>query len=77
MGGGAEYPKAMYLDGGEELVWGKPVRTAVAASADEESRLRAEGWRVHPIKHPLDHDGDGKPGGSLPKRRGRQGKVEQ
>lgn len=31
---------------------------------------------TQPRQHPLDHDGDGKPGGSLPKRRGRPPKAK-
>lgn len=67
-GADGEYPKAMYQDGGDDLIWGEPVRTAVAQDADEEEIMRLDGWRVHPIAHPLDHDGDGSPGGSLPRR---------
>ena len=65
---GAEYPKCMYADGGDALIWGKPVRTAIVTDKDEEEALRLKGWRLHPIKNPLDHDGDGKSGGSLPRR---------
>jgi len=71
---GADYPKALYADGGDELIWGQPVRTAIAQDEDEEKALRSKGWRLHPIKHPLDHDGDGRPGGSTP-RRGRPPKT--
>ena len=28
-----------------------------------------EGWFDHPVPHPLDHDGDGKKGGSKPRRK--------
>lgn len=31
-----------------------------------------EGWLDHPTPHPLDHDGDGRLGGSLPKARRRK-----
>lgn len=67
--GGAEYPKALYRDGGDDLIWGNPVRTAVASDEDEEKALRSQGWRLHPIAHPLDHDGDGRKGGSKPRTR--------
>lgn len=67
--GGSEYPKALYQDGGDDLIWGKPVRTAVAHDEEEEKALRLKGWRLHPIANPLDHDGNGKAGGSLPRRR--------
>lgn len=41
-----------------------------AKVCDSESDV-PKGWAAHPsdVKvHPLDHDGDGKPGGSKPKR---------
>lgn len=67
---GAEYPKALFQDGGDDLIWGVPVRTAIAQSDDEEKALRLRGWRLHPIAHPLDHDGDGRKGGSRPRAKG-------
>ncbi|MEW9855925.1 hypothetical protein [Novosphingobium sp. M1R2S20] len=63
------YPKALYQDGGDDLIWGRPVRTIIVHDEAEETDRRREGWRVHPIADPLDHDGDGKAGGSRPKRR--------
>lgn len=63
---GSEYPKAAYKDGGEDLIWGKPVQTRILASLDDEVEALAKGWRLHPIgPDPLDHDGDGKAGGSI------------
>lgn len=79
---GAEYPKAMYRDGGPDLIWGEAVQSRTVRSYDEETEALAEGWRFHPLSrselHPLDHDGDGHKGGSLPvKRRGRPPKVRE
>lgn len=74
-GAGSEYPKALYQDGGDDLIWGNALRTAIVHDADEEEIMRLDGWRVHPIADPLDHDGDGKAGGSLP-RRGRPPKAK-
>lgn len=68
-GAGSEYPKALYQDGGVDLIWGEPIRTVVVHDADEEEIMRLDGWRAHPIADPLDHDGDGKKGGSLPRRK--------
>ena len=70
----AEYPKALYRDGGAEMIWGKPVQTRVVGTAEEQAEALAEGWRLGPVPDPLDHDGDGRKGGSLP-RRGRPPKV--
>lgn len=47
---GDEYPKAIYRDGGAELVWGEPIQTSAANSADEENEALADGWRLHPDK---------------------------
>ena len=74
---GPEYPKAMYKDGGEALIWGKPVMTLTVRSVEQEVEALADGWRFRPEHpHPLDHDGDGDKGGSLP-RRGRPPKVRE
>lgn len=47
---GNEYPKAIYRDGGTDLVWGEPIQTSAANSADEEKKALADGWRLHPSK---------------------------
>jgi hypothetical protein len=66
---GSEYPKAAYKDGGADLIWGNPVQTRTLHSAEDETEALASGWRLHPIAtDPLDHDGDGRKGGSLPQR---------
>jgi hypothetical protein len=64
---GWEFPKAIYRDGGEDLVWGLPIETSAVGSEDEEREALALGWRLHPTAkpNPLDHDGDGHKGGSL------------
>lgn len=66
---GDEYPKAMYRSGGDQLIWGRPVQTIAVHSAEEQGEFVADGWRLHPAEpSPLDHDGDGRSGGSLPRR---------
>jgi hypothetical protein len=66
---GAEYPKAIYRDGGADLVWGEPIETGVVRSEEEERDCLRKGWRLHPLKPgPLDHDGDGRKGGSRPRK---------
>lgn len=47
--GGAEYPKALYRDGGADHIWGAPVRTLVVLDAESEARALDSGWRLHPI----------------------------
>ncbi len=81
---GAEWPKAIYRDGGDTLLWGEPIETSSVKDAEEEKEALASGWRLHPLRReqvkrdPLDHDGDGHKGGSLPgKRRGRPPKVKE
>jgi len=72
--GDGEYPKAIYRDGGAALVWGEPIETSAVDTREELMGALADGWRLHPLirdVHPLDHDGDGEKGGSLPRRRGR------
>jgi len=44
-----EYPKALYRDGGEDLIWGKPVKMLVVETAEEEEKALADGWRLSPI----------------------------
>lgn len=55
-----EWPKMLFRDDDYLIV----------EDADEESAAIVDGWRVS--LDPLDHDGDGKPGGA---RRGRPPKV--
>lgn len=57
----AEYPKALYRDGGSEPVWGLMLAVCTAQDGEEEKALLAAGWRVSP--DPLDHDADGAKGG--------------
>ncbi|WDA36405.1 hypothetical protein [Sphingobium sp. YC-XJ3] len=68
-----EYPRMLFKDGTQYRVWNAhDVDTLIVADAEEEAQAKAEGWRESPAPpHPLDHDLDGKPGGSLP-RRGRK-----
>lgn len=69
------YPRMMYRSG-TSLHWeGLDLDTQVVADEDEEQTAAAEGWRVSP--HPLDHDGDNRPGGSLPTAKRRKRKVTQ
>ena len=73
--GGDEFPKAIYRDGGSELIWGKPVETGVVSSREEEVDALSKGWRLHPIAddQPITAeiiDGEQRP------RRGRPPKVK-
>ena len=65
----SDFPRMLYRDGSAVEVWGKAVDTLIVDDGDEMERALANGWRLRPDKtHPLDHDGDGKPGGSRPRR---------
>lgn len=47
-------------------IWGHDVDYRTVRDEQEEVEALSRGWRLTPNKiHPLDHDGDGKPGGSL------------
>ena len=64
------YPIMLYRPGTELRVWNEhDVDTRIAATADEEEAAKREGWSESPAPpSPLDHDLDGHPGGSLPRR---------
>ena len=62
-----EYPKMIYRDGAEIDVNGIKVDTLVVHGEDEELQALDAGWRVSLVQHPLDHEGDGRPGGSRPR----------
>ncbi len=67
----SDFPRMIYRDGSAAEIWGKHVDTRIVEDGDELEEALASGWRLRPDEtHPLDRDGDGKPGGSL-KRRGR------
>lgn len=57
-----DYPKAIYADGGTELLWGEPIKTRIVLNAEEEGEALSNGWRLHPFKASGDTE---------PKRRGR------
>lgn len=60
-----QFPKMLYKDG-EALDWnGSLVDTLIVSDAAEEEIALADGWRLG--RDPLDHDGDGKKGGSRKK----------
>lgn len=60
----SNHPRMLYRSG-NSLEWnGLSLDTRIVADENEEAQAVKEGWRISPF--PLDHDGDGKPGGSLP-----------
>lgn len=63
------WPRMLYRDGNEYHVWDRHhVATRIVNSEEEESEALANGWRLTPDrKDPFDHDGDGRPGGSIDK----------
>lgn len=67
-----EYPKMLYRDG-TAFEWdGRALDTLIVDDAAGEAAALADGWRV--TGNPLDHDGDGKPGGS---RKPRKAKADE
>lgn len=63
----SEYPRMLYRDG-DAMRWeGLDLDHRVVTDAEEEAAAVKEGWRIGP--HPLDHDGDGRKGGSRKRKR--------
>lgn len=64
----------LYRPGSALRVWNlHDVDTRIVTGPDEEADAKAEGWSESPApQHPLDHDRDGEPGGSLPRRNRRK-----
>jgi hypothetical protein len=54
----------IYREGGSEEIWGRLLSTRIVHDAEEEARAVAAGWLLRPDQHPLDHDGNGRKGGS-------------
>ncbi len=64
------YPRMLYRPGTEVRVWNEhDCDTRIVRDADEEAAALEGGWHLHPSCEPLDRDGDGRKGGSLPGRR--------
>lgn len=62
-----EFPKMLYRDG-KAIEWeGRSLDTLIVDDAAGEKAALADGWRV--TGDPLDHDGDGNPGGARRKRK--------
>ncbi len=63
---GAEFPRMLYRSGSELTVWDShEVDTRIVNDEGELQEALSQGWSVSP--EALDHDGDGKKGGSRPK----------
>lgn len=75
---GSDFPMMLYRDG-SEFAWDRrPTDTLIVNDAEEAEIAVLEGWKIAadylaPRLPQLDHDGDGKPGGSLPKAKRKQG----
>lgn len=70
-----QFPQMLYRPG-KALKWSGFALDYLTVNSDEElAAAHKDGWRSpHELLNPLDHDGDGKSGGSLPKR-GRKPKA--
>lgn len=65
----SEYPLHLYR-AGSQFNWDGRMTDAIEV-ADEDEELAAEGWvraEAYLNADPLDHDGDGKKGGSRPRK---------
>lgn len=63
-----DFPRMLYRDGTELDINGVHVDTLIVGDLDAMREALRGGWRVGHVAHPLDHDGDGEPGGSRPRR---------
>ena len=65
------YPTMLYRPGTTLRVWNAhDVDTLLVHSPEEETEAKRAGWSNSPVpRDPLDHDGDGQKGGSLPRQR--------
>lgn len=62
----------LFKEGGSREIWGRLLRTRIVADEREEAEATADGWMLRPDQHPLDHDGDGRKGGSRPRKEQRK-----
>lgn len=71
MDAGADYPRMLFRPGTTLRVWdAHDVDTLIVKDEDEHLAALDDGWNETPEpRHSLDHDGDGRKGGSLPQRR--------
>lgn len=68
----SSYPRMLYRPGTSLRVWNAhDVDTLIVHDEHEQKSALANGWHMNPAgkRDPLDHDGDGRKGGSLPRRR--------
>lgn len=70
MDGAEGYPRMLYRPGTSLRVWdAHDVDTMIVGDEDEHLAALERGWSESPVpRDPLDHDGDGTKGGSLPRR---------
>ena len=77
----SDYPRMLYRSGTMLLGWhGRDLDWMIVDDEHEQAEALSQGWHLSP--DPLDRDGDGKRGGSLPgqnapKKRGRPRKVRE
>lgn len=63
-----EFPAMLYKPGSTFLWDGEMFDYVIVADEEELAIAQADGWSLGK-PDPLDHDGDGKRGGSLPRRK--------
>lgn len=61
----------LYRPGSACRVWNlHDVDTLIVGDQEDENEAKRQGWSEHPASvQPLDHDRDGRNGGSLPRRK--------
>lgn len=69
----SDFPQMVYALGGDEIVFGQPATTLVVYDAEGLAAAKKDGFVdghvfAEAVAHPLDHDADGRKGGSRTKK---------
>ncbi len=68
----SDFPQMVYALGGDEIIFGQAATTLIVHDADELAAAKKDGFVeghifAEAVAHPLDHDADGRKGGSRKK----------
>lgn len=69
----SDFPQMVYALGGDEIIFGHVATTRIVHDAEELAAAKKDGFVeghifVEAVADPLDHDGDGRKGGSRRRR---------